>query len=659
MKLSNKMILTFSTLIGCSLLSVSLAGYLYTASVFKESINNEMEILVISQVESLDGWLAGKAKVLQAMQATVAALPNPKEIPSSYLAGYKSFDKEILSIYFGTVDGRMINAYDWTPPPGWDPRVRPWYKQAQTSGQMVFINPYIDGATSKWCVSVSMPQKDSNRNFIGVISEDILLDTMTDMAKDINLRGQGHAFIFDAQGNIMAHQDSGLLGKNVLEIDKMKDLRNIFKDMLIQQKGFATYNYNGEEHITFYQKIPSTGWTLGVTVPTSAVYSPLKELKTIFGGVTLVIIAVSFFIIRILAGKMTGPLTTLTSYAKQIAAGDLTVQIQMQGKDELSELGQAFNTMNNRLRDLIKDIITSGSSVADTAADMKKAAEQTGAVSVQITNAVSDIAKGASEQLISIQQEVTIIEAMAGAITNVTQDYKKSAQLVIGAQNALAASNKAMEEQTGLMAQSKLAADNVGNTIAELAEKSGKIGQFIEVITSIAGQTNLLALNAAIEAARAGEQGRGFAVVAEEVRKLAEQSGESAQQITKLVNEIQATMEQAVNEMDKTVDVISNQERSAGEVKGYFAKINDAVERIVEQIKLVQNESEESAQKAKEVQMVSGNIAEVATGSAATTEEVAASVEEQLATIQKIAHEADELLGVAEQLSKDIAVFKI
>jgi len=658
MKLGAKMVLAFSILIGCALLAVSLAGYLYTSSAFTESINYEMDTLVTSHVNTFDGWLSGKAKVLQASEATIAALPNASQIPLSYLAGYQTFDKEISDLYLGTADGRMIDGSAWAPPAGYDPRTRPWYVQGQSSGQLVFTKPETDLTTGKVVVSVCMPQKDANGNVIGILAEDILLDTMTDMAKNINLRGQGHAFILDGQGNIIAHQDKDLLGKNVMTADKLKDLQDTFKEILANQNGFVTYNYNDESLITFYRKIPSTGWTLGIAVPTSAVYQPLRALKIIFAGVTLVIIILSVFVTSFLSRKMTGPLTELTAHAKRVASGDLTVQANIKGEDELAELGQAFNTMNNQLRDLIKKITISGQEVATTADDMKIAAQQTGVVSEQIANAVSDIAKGASEQLVSIQRELSIVEEMSGAVKNVADDYENSAQLVLGMQNALTASNKAIAEQAGLMTESKRAAGNVGKTIAELAEKSEKIGQFVEVITGIAGQTNLLALNAAIEAARAGEQGRGFAVVADEVRKLAEQSGESAQQITKLVNEIQATMQQAVKEMDNTAVVVSNQERSVDEAKGHFGKINDAVEKIVDQIKRVQKESDSTTRKAKEVQTVSSNIAEVATGSAATTEEVAASVEEQSASIQRIAHEADRLLTVAQQLKKDIAVFK-
>lgn len=659
MKLKQKMLLTFSTLIGCALLVLSLAGYLYTSSVFTQNINDKMALLVDSQVNKLDGWLNSKAQTLQTAQAIIATMPNAEFISESYLQSCKTVDKEISDLYIGTKDGRYIDGSGWTPSAGYDPRTRPWYQQIQANGKITFIKPYLDMSTGKWCASVGMPQKDAKGNFIGILSEDILLDTVTDMAKNISYRGVGHAFILDADGNILANQEKELQAKNVLQLDKFKNLQDVYKTIIAQDQGIETYNYNGDNQITFYRKVPSTGWTLGVTVPTSVIYQPLKALKMIFGAVTLMIIVISIFVILYTTTKMTGPLTELTAHAQRIAGGDLTVQIKIQGEDELAKLGRAFNAMNYHLREIVKAINISGQDVADTAEGMKTAAHQNGMVSGQIADAVSGIAGGASDQLTAIQKELALVEDMAKAVTSVAEDYENSAQLVQGMQNALSSSNTVMDEQTSLMLKSKLAAENVGKTIGLLAEKSDQIGKFVEVITNIAGQTNLLALNAAIEAARAGEQGRGFAVVAEEVRKLAEQSGESAQQIINLVSEIQSTMQQAIKEMDNTATVVNNQEQSVAEMKGNFAKINGAVSKIVEQTAKVQQKAESSTCKAREVQIVSKNIAEVATSNAATTEEVAASVEEQAAAIQRIAFEADKLMFIARKLSGDIAVFKI
>ena len=194
--------------------------------------------------------------------------------------------------------------------------------------------------------------------------------------------------------------------------------------------------------------------------------------------------------------------------------------------------------------------------------------------------------------------------------------------------------------------------------IQTLHERSQQITSILDVITSIADQTNLLALNAAIEAARAGEHGKGFAVVADEVRKLAEQSQESAKQIFELIRGIQTETEQSVNIMAKVSDDVQNGLRVTDEAIAKFQVIMTSMNEITPRMEEVSSASEQMSASVQEVTAVTEDLAFSAKGNAAASEDVAASTEEQLASMEEINASAQALAHMADELKQLVSQFK-
>jgi methyl-accepting chemotaxis protein len=207
---------------------------------------------------------------------------------------------------------------------------------------------------------------------------------------------------------------------------------------------------------------------------------------------------------------------------------------------------------------------------------------------------------------------------------------------------------------------------SISNTVNDLAkvikglgDRSQEIGQIVEVITGIAQQTNLLALNAAIEAARAGEHGRGFAVVADEVRKLAEQSAESAQQITNLIGTIQADTSTAVNVMDSTIQEVSSGigvVNTAGEA---FNRIENLINTVAKQIQEVSAASQQMSVGAMQVVKAIDEISDVSEKTAAGTQNVSAAAQEQLASMEEISASSSSLSKMATELQTLVSRFKV
>lgn len=303
--------------------------------------------------------------------------------------------------------------------------------------------------------------------------------------------------------------------------------------------------------------------------------------------------------------------------ATKAADGDLREVAVARGKDEIGELAASFNGMMDNLRKLIGQTLQSAQSVAGA--------------SQEISATTEEIAKGSTDQAEAAQTISELVNEMTRAVNAVADNAESVASLSEetrrGAEDGGAAVQASIQGMERLSEQMHL-----------LEQDSEKIGQIIEVIDEIAEQTNLLALNAAIEAARAGEQGRGFAVVADEVRKLAERSGEATKQIAAIIKGMQANTEHSV----KAVEEASSLSARTGET---FDRIVRMVGDTASQAAEIAAASEEQAAQSEEVLRAIETIAAASQESAAAAEETASS--------------SQALAQLSEALNRNVSIFKV
>lgn len=375
----------------------------------------------------------------------------------------------------------------------------------------------------------------------------------------------------------------------------------------------------------------------------------------IIAGTILAAIALGLFI----ASLITKPVRQAQKVAEALAGGDLTKKVDFRHQDEIGLLAKAINTAIDNLRDLIAKIAEVSEQVAGSSQQLSASGEEVGQATSQVAVSINELAKAADEQAKAAQASTQVVNDM---VTSIQQVATAADKMISDANVVVETSRQGNEFAHKAIKQIEViadAADQTAKAVNSLGEMSLQIGRIVDVITGIADQTNLLALNAAIEAARAGEQGRGFAVVAEEVRKLAEQSREAAEQIAGLIERTQQETANAVHTMEtaeKQVSVGIDVVRQTNEA---FEAIQQAVEVLVKQIGLVSSVSEQLSNGTGVIVSAIETVAATAQESAAGTEEISASAEEQNASVEEIAAASSALADLAQELQRLIDRFRL
>lgn len=389
---------------------------------------------------------------------------------------------------------------------------------------------------------------------------------------------------------------------------------------------------------------------------TVKVKSIVKSVLTLGMIAILIGVIISIYMGRIISK----PVISIAESAEKIASGDLTIKdIKVKNRDEIGDLANSFNQMSRSLREIIHQVGSNAEQLASSAEELTASAEQTSQATEHIAGSMQEVAVGVDKQVQGMEETSQTINEMSSGIQLVASNAQIVSSSAIDASEKASEGGQAIQSAIQQMNSINQTFNGLSEVVKGLGVRSKEIGQIIGVITDIAAQTNLLALNAAIEAARAGEHGRGFAVVADEVRKLAEQSAQSAQQISQLISTIQGETNKAVQSMDMAtqevlsgIGVVTTAGKSFEQIEGSINEVTTQVQEISSAVQQMAAGSEQLVQSMKFIDQISKS-----TG--VETQGVAAASEEQLASMEEIASSANALSTMAEELQMLIRKFKL
>ncbi|WP_196593576.1 methyl-accepting chemotaxis protein [Pectinatus sottacetonis] len=662
MNLKKKMTLVFSLLITIIVIAISCVAYFYAEKMLTTQIQERSKSIVNATSNQLDGWLTSRAAVLKTKAATINELAGDGPITLSMVTGFKNADANISDLYFGSkTDGSIVDGSGWTAPANFDSRTRSWYKDAIAASQLTFGEPYLDKVTNKVAMPICMPLKNNAGETRGVLSEDVLVDTIFATVNKIHPFEGSSAFLLNTKGIIMAYPDKKLLNKNINTSSETAPLSQALKTLDITNKttGITTYSMNGQKLLLVFEKIPSTQWILGINIPTTVAYAPLNTLKLIFIIGTIIALLIVLILTRLIAVKFTAPVNALVEHVEKIAKGDFTQEITVSSEDEIGLLSKGFNKMRKELYTLIKKVQEQSEHIAASSEELTASAHQTVQAANQVANSITNVADGIRKQTSSTDEVSSTVTTMTSTIEKIANDSVNVANESTKVAKYADESSHNVDLMVKNMGDIEISVQNATDVIMKLGEQSKNIGKITETISNIASQTNLLALNAAIEAARAGEQGKGFAVVAEEVRKLAEEVQQAAQQISEEILTVQNDTESAVTTMSSGNEKVKSGVKSVNIVSDNLKSITGLILTSSNSIRNIHSSLKEIADNSKLLNRSTKSIDDVSKTNTDEAQMVSAAAEQQLASMDEISSASQNLAQMAQELQTAINVFKI
>lgn len=663
-----------------TLLVVMGLSYWFSTALLNEEITSNMNYQLDMISGTVEKRLEAHSKVVESLARAIDSSPQPvdmehlnallkKIVPINetslgmgiFMEPFR-YDpiKPFVSTYGTLQDDGTVTLTDQYNDSDYNYPNQAWYKIGATTKQPVdFSLPYYDDVAKTSMLTVVAPIHSPDKKFLGVVTDDIELGDIQKFVSETKVGQTGWSFLIDQEGQYLAHPQTEKMMKQTISSDENASLAKLAPTLLAQAEGSSQFTDGNGLNRIYFQKVPQTNWTLALVMPEKEFVSPLRMLLIRLAAVSVAGLLVLVLVIHLYSKNLAKQIDKANQLSLALSAGDFTASMEIQTSDEIGKMGERFNEMTARLRETLERVSHSSHQVASTSEQLMASAEQTSHATEQIAQSVQEIANGTEEQVSATSKGSDVVTKIAQLIVQMENGMEVVSSSMAEAYKQASAGNQMAVQAVEQMSVIQTEMQQTAVMVNTLGQRSEEIGQMITLITSIAAQTNLLALNAAIEAARAGEHGRGFAVVADEVRKLAEQSSSAAEQVSRIVADIQRDTDAAISGMSHGEAILQDGMSLVQSTGSAFEQISSATSELFARTDKLSVEMKQISEQMETIVSAIDDISAIAERSADYSQNVAAAAEEQNASMQEISAAATMLAKMAEEMNDAVRSFKL
>ena len=655
--------------------AVTWFSYISAEKSLEKQIGEDLNMMVLSetsQLESMTGLLrnvlnngAGIARINNFLKA------GSDEERASLRPGMQQALKNLADDFPLLKDVGLIGPDGWTvghtnlqKGVGMDLRERPYFT-ASMQGKSSVQNTRSK-TTGQVTTILSAPVMDGTKA-LGVIYATLDLKNLSAETTDsIKIGKTGACFVYDGSGLLIMHPNKKYIGDEDGKLDWVRQI-------IAQGSGRLVYGWGGKEKVAYFRSIPAMDWFVLVSVERAEVLAPAKALlrsnSLISGGIALLVGLIIFLVARSIAGA----LREGAHFVGRVAEGHFEIDEAQRRSleksaartDEIGSLARGVGAMVENLKQLFAEseqktreahaATEEARQAMREAEEARKAAEgarregmlsaagqleEVAAVlssaSIQLSAQIEQSDRGAAESATRLSEAATAMNEMNATVQEVAKNAGSASTASAETKEKAEAGAQVVEKAVRGIEDVHRMSLSLKGDMAQLDEHARDISRIMAVISDIADQTNLLALNAAIEAARAGEAGRGFAVVADEVRKLAEKTMASTQDVGNAIKAIQESTAKSMTGVDNAVERIGEANELASRSGAALEEIVATVEATGDQVNAIATASEEQSAASEEINQSIVQVNDMSRQTAGAMAEASKAVSDLAAQAQRL-----------------------